>query len=371
MATAKVKNIKKVDWQKIAKSHKVKFDDSNTVRYLVEKVAENIGVDDKIVKLDDLKQAVHDALEGANYDFAKFKYPAKKKTTKKSTTKKTTAKKSTAKSKPKKETKTDSGLSPDALEIKRKTHYIREAHRLGVNFGMEQTSSDILQLIQLFCKQQGSTYEVFHLDVPAPNISENDNPAPEAKVEEAKDEQEDIPQVDRLTQLRKECEALGLAYGEAHTAQDLEQLINAIKGSAPVNPQANPSTNPPPPPVAEEQPPMLGANQVAEVPAFLAEQQQVHKEVTVAPTFQEDIKEVDDKQLRVYGNSILQTVNAHFRPMMVSEIQELLSRANYPFSYEFERHPSDGSKLAIILTSKNKSVRVPNENKDDWMTISG
>jgi len=93
MATNKVKNLKKKDWQDIAKSYKIKFEPKNGVRYLVEKIAEKIKVDDKIVKLDDLKQEVHDTLvkkKVVDKETGKLikKAPAKKKTTSKKSAKK-------------------------------------------------------------------------------------------------------------------------------------------------------------------------------------------------------------------------------------------------------------------------------------------
>ena len=65
MTTNNVKNLKKSDWQEIAKSFSIEFKNANEIRYLVEKIAEKIGVDDKIVNLDDLKKAVTQKLDSA------------------------------------------------------------------------------------------------------------------------------------------------------------------------------------------------------------------------------------------------------------------------------------------------------------------
>lgn len=50
--------IKKTQWQEIAKHYGVVFEEDSVVRYLVEKIAEKIGVDEKIVSDRELKRKV-------------------------------------------------------------------------------------------------------------------------------------------------------------------------------------------------------------------------------------------------------------------------------------------------------------------------
>ena len=50
------KNIKKTEWQVIANNFGIKYEENSVVRYLVEKIAEKIGVDDKIVSDNELKK---------------------------------------------------------------------------------------------------------------------------------------------------------------------------------------------------------------------------------------------------------------------------------------------------------------------------
>ena len=54
--------MKKEDWQDVAKSFKIKFTDENVIRYLVEKTAEKIGIDDKISDTRKLKRLVCEKL---------------------------------------------------------------------------------------------------------------------------------------------------------------------------------------------------------------------------------------------------------------------------------------------------------------------
>jgi hypothetical protein len=85
------KNIKKTEWQELANKFGIKYEDNSVVRYLVEKIAEKIGVDDKIVSDNELKKQVVDKI---NSDFEVVpveEVPVVK--TKKTTTKKATTKK--------------------------------------------------------------------------------------------------------------------------------------------------------------------------------------------------------------------------------------------------------------------------------------
>jgi hypothetical protein len=56
------KNIKKNEWQEIASQFGIKYEEKSVVRYLVEKIAEKIGVDDKIVSDNELKRQVVEKL---------------------------------------------------------------------------------------------------------------------------------------------------------------------------------------------------------------------------------------------------------------------------------------------------------------------
>ena len=52
------KTINKTEWQELATKHGIERNKNSVVRYLVEKIAEKIGVDDKIVSDDELKKQV-------------------------------------------------------------------------------------------------------------------------------------------------------------------------------------------------------------------------------------------------------------------------------------------------------------------------
>jgi hypothetical protein len=53
------KNLKKTEWQELATKFGISYEQNNIVRYLVEKIAEKIGVDSKIESDNELKKQVH------------------------------------------------------------------------------------------------------------------------------------------------------------------------------------------------------------------------------------------------------------------------------------------------------------------------
>ena len=85
------KTIKKTEWQELAKSFGISYEENSVVRYLVEKIAEKIGVDDKIVSDNELKKQVIEKInsDSQNVPVEETAQPKPKKVTaKKVTTKK-------------------------------------------------------------------------------------------------------------------------------------------------------------------------------------------------------------------------------------------------------------------------------------------
>ena len=63
MESSNYKNLKKADWQKLATKFDIEWTDDSVVRYLVEKIAEKISVDDKISSDILLKKEVSEKLQ--------------------------------------------------------------------------------------------------------------------------------------------------------------------------------------------------------------------------------------------------------------------------------------------------------------------
>ena len=122
------KNLKKADWQTLATKFNVEWTDESVVRYLVEKIAEKIGVDDKISSDNLLKKEVCEKLLN-NPDL--MNQPTKEKVVKAKTTK-------TKVSKPK-ETK--------APVLSRLEELRLECERYGVAWVDKHTEEGLEQLL--------------------------------------------------------------------------------------------------------------------------------------------------------------------------------------------------------------------------------
>jgi len=434
MATNKVKNLKKKDWQDIAKSYKIKFEPKNGVRYLVEKIAEKIKVDDKIVKLDDLKQEVHDTLvkkKVVDKETGKLikKAPAKKKTTSKKSAKK-------------EKTENKSGKKASKIEGLRE-----HCTRLGVSYTEEMDEEELQTRIDAMGSQPLA-------------------PKTDEKKAEKKD---DVPKKSELELLREKCTSLGLAYGSAHTEQDLRNLVGAVSGGGAtggtpnakndavvevesseddsteetVEEQADGSSNDGHVDLkTEETVEDSGLIDTAEKQTALAIQKgkeqfgddfdetnlngsfdpmalepfylfmqgslkngksiifnfvanewrgkdkipvptpQIKSPVppapaqstiptVVNPVTKADPTQVGNKELKVYKDVFMGAINGHFRLMSKSEVVDILNRANYPFTYQLNHHKEDSSLIEIILESSGNSLRLPSENDKQWISISG
>lgn len=361
MNSSEVKSLRKADWQKIAKANKVKFDDDNVVRYLVEKVAENIGVDDSTQKTSELKKQVCSKLESMKFNFKTFTFSKKQKS--KASKKKTKSKDS--KKATKKEDKEALPNETPTENVDRKQFYMNQGMKINATFNPDQTADDIMQLVQFKAKQDGVDF------IPHPDDKAN---IQEAEKEQEK-EQEDLSSIEGL---RKKCDELGLGYTEKHTVEDLTQLVSAMNGQAPIqntpattsgqnkpNPAARPvaqeqgagipaadpnGNSTPTPPVADETPSMLGANEDGQ-----------NEPKPIVRTTKED--------LAIYRDSLMGVIKGHFRLLTLNQIKDLINRGGYPFSYTIETNKDDAKQIAVTLEMKGVKLRMP--NKKDWINISG
>jgi hypothetical protein len=257
MANTKVKNMKKKDWQELAKSHGIEFTPKNEVRYLVEKIAEKIGINDDIVKLDHLKQAVYEKLNA---------------------------------------------------------------------------------------------------------------PVSETKVEVTPTIEEVAPTLSRIDELRAECTTLGLAYNEIHTENDLEQLLSAIRGTV------APVTNAP---IETSTDFELKADNFEEVVSNAPNPSTINhgnvtnnimENISPAPLVQNISVNGELEKFRIL---FTQTIRSHFRLLTVNEINDMIKRDRYPFTHTIIVNPNQGNQVEIIFSSGNSSVRLPSEDRNDWISING
>jgi len=166
-----------------------------------------------------------------------------------------------------------------------------------------------------------------------------------------------------LERLRKDCEDLGMAWSEVHTVADLKQLIEALKGSnftkpVEVNVENIESTTPSAPPSPPE--PFNPINTEPNPNIAMASNVSIQE-----PT------EVDLKNLEIYRDSFTGTIRGHFRLMTMNEVVALFNQSNYPFTYTIERNPKNPNLISFTFVSGTSTVRVPSENKNEWIAING
>jgi hypothetical protein len=312
------KNIKKSEWKEIANQFGIQYEENSGVRYLVEKIAEKIGVDDKIVSDNDLKKQVIDKI---NADFEIV--PIDEVVTENITTekaKKTTTKKVT---KPKK---------PVISKVANKK-------------------------------------EVENITTEA--VLGNEEP-----LEESVKQEVPVVQLSRLEQLRLECEAYGIAWGEAHSENNLEQVLNGVKsaGVQPIKEIAT-SITPIQPTINTNQAFEINsanANQVAQAVANAPQPNPAFNPLATPPTppVYGGYKN-SNSYLETYKNIYINAIRNHWRVLSVAEINEMIVRDKQTFTHQVNLHPQQQNKAEIILTQGDCAVRIPSDNINEWLDING
>ena len=82
-------------------------------------------------------------------------------------------------------------------------------------------------------------------------------------------------------------------------------------------------------------------------------------------------KKLETKTLHVYRDVIIGGLKNHWRNLYTNEISELLNNGNYPFSYSIERNPKNECQAEILITINESTVRIPSDDKNKWIDISG
>lgn len=265
------KNIKKTEWQELATKFAIEWIEDSVVRYLVEKIAEKIGVDDKIVSDNELKKQVCEKLI-SNPDLL---------------------------NPPKEEKPTTAKVKVTTAKVKKEINKVEE------------------------------------------NI---------------------VPALSRLEELRKECELYGVAWVEKHTEEGLEQLINAIK-SAGVVPITNSTFE-----ISAD-----NVNSIEKATENVITQTNLIP-TNVIPTNEPAIinSTVSSKTiLESYRQIYVHAVKSHFRCLSYNEIEQMITRDVVPFIYKINRNKEQANKLEIILTIGKDTIRVPSDDVNDWITING
>jgi hypothetical protein len=212
-----------------------------------------------------------------------------------------------------------------------------------------------------------------------------------AKVESKKEEVieeipafEEIPvaQLSRIEQLRLECESYGVAWAENHSEQNLEQVLNGVKGAGVQPIKEMPTTiiksneNTASPSVDINAPFEINssnANEVAQAVANAPQGNPAFNPLATAPPPppKNGGYTSSNAYLDSYKNIFLNTIRGHWRTLTFAEINEMIVRDTHTFTHQVNLHPQQQNKAEIILSEGNYSVRIPSDNTNEWLDING
>ena len=318
--------IKKSQWQEIATHFGVVYQEDNVVRYLVEKIAEKIGVDDKIESDRELKRKVVEKINSL--------------------------------------TIIDVGINgDDGVE--------------GVDgisdIGLENGSN--LEPVAEESVTEESVTEQPVTEEPVAEEPVAEEPVAEEPVVE-EPVAEELPQLTRMEQLRLECESYGVAWAENHTEANLEQVLNGVK-SAGVQPIKDVPTFSAP--VEKEldvtQAFEITSENVDEVSSLIDVRKLNNPAYNPLAVEQKPIVNGgynnSNTYLDIFKNMYLNAIKNHWRVLSYNEISEMILRDKQTFTFEINFHPSQSNKVEIILKQDNNSVRIPSSDTNDWLEING
>ena len=169
----------------------------------------------------------------------------------------------------------------------------------------------------------------------------------------------------------------GVGYGEKHNVADLTQLLGQIRGRVPATMTLEEALKQLNPSASNETAPTMDANNFE----LTLDNADVVKEIAPAQTntnssvsVQLETKKVAipvatvKSNLEVYRGTFTQTIRGHFRPQTIQEINALFNH-EYPFTHEIKVNPKNELQIEIIFSMNGVDVRVPSDDKNDWIQI--
>ena len=178
-----------------------------------------------------------------------------------------------------------------------------------------------------------------------------------------------------LDNLRAECIMYGVGYNEKHTVSDLTQLLGQIRGRVTATMTLEDALKKLNPTASNEPAPTMDANNFE----LTLDNADVVKEIAPTQSNTSVSIKLETKKiaipvatvksnLEVYRGTFTQTIRGHFRPQTIQEIRGLFSH-EYPFTHEIKVNPKNEMQVEIIFSMNGVDVRVPSDDKNDWIEI--
>jgi hypothetical protein len=178
-----------------------------------------------------------------------------------------------------------------------------------------------------------------------------------------------------LDNLRAECIMYGVGYNEKHKVSDLTQLLGQIRGRVSATMTLEDALIKLNPTASNEPASTMDANNFE----LTLDNADVVKEIAPAQSNTSVSIKLETKKiaipvatiknnLEVYRGTFTQTIRGHFRPQTIQEIRSLFSH-QYPFTHEIKVNPKNEMQVEIIFSMNGVDVRVPSDDKNDWIEI--
>jgi len=301
------KNIKKSEWQLIANNFGIEYEKNSGVRYLLEKIAEKIGVDYKIVSDNELKKKV---VEKINFDYEVV--PVEQEILEK----------------PKKAT--NKKFSEQKEPVIKKVKQVKEEEIISNEQPLEESTKKEIPIIQLSrieqlrleCEAYGIAWAEGHSES---NLEQVLNGVKNAGIQPIKE----IP-----TSIIPIQPALNTNEAFEINSENANEIAKSLEKVVKYNFAFNPFSTPPAPPV-------FGGYKNSN--SYL------------------------DTYRNIYNNAI----RNHWRVLSVAEINEMIIRDKQKFNHQVNLHPQQQNKAEIILTQGDCAVRIPSDNNNEWIDING
>jgi hypothetical protein len=299
--------IKKSQWQEIATHFGVVYQEDSVVRYLVEKIAEKIGVDDKIVSDRELKRKVVEKINSLE------EVVSQEPIVEEPIVEEPVAEEPVVEEPVVEEPVVQEPVvqEPVVQEPVIEEPVVEELPQLT---RMEQ--------LRLECESYGVAWAENHTET---NLEQVLNGVKSAGVQPIKD----VPTFS--APVEKE---LDVTQAFEITSENVDEVSSLIDVSKLNNPAYNP--------LAVEQKPIVngGYNN-------------------------------SNTYLDIFKNMYLNAIKSHWRVLSYNEISEMILRDKQTFTFEINFHPSQSNKVEIILKQDNNSVRIPSSDTNDWLEING
>jgi hypothetical protein len=305
------KSLKKADWQEIAKQFDIPFEDWSVVRYLVEKVAEKLGIDDKIVSDNELKKQVFDKLK-SDYELVPLDDNSEIKDESDSESQEDLEKNNDVKTE-----ESDEEIKKESDEEEFLTEKIEEEEEKPVQLSR-------LEQLRLECESYGVAWSEIHTEQ---NLEQVLNGVKSAGV---------LPIKDVATATSDSNHVLNTNAEFEINSDNANEIQNSVI-NAPINNGFNPAFNPL---SAPTEPPVNGGYKSS------------------------------NAYLNTYAGIYLNAIRNHFRLLTINEINEMINRDKQTFSHHINTNPQQSNKIEIFLVQGSDKVRIPAET-NEWIDING